>query len=189
MRKFKAKALFRAKERVGAVVGYCRRVLLNFQGAQIGKTWLRHPLHVTWPHRVLIGDDCQFERGVWLKVDGIYEEDLAIVIGDRVFCGQGVEFNVKELVTVGDDCLIASGCRFIDHDHGMALATPMREQAGPVAPILLGRAVWLGVGVQVLKGVHIGDGAVVAAGGVVTRSIPANEIWGGVPARKMGDRG
>lgn len=188
LRKTYSKALFRAKERFGALVGNSRRSLLRMQGASIGRTSLPHPLHLTWPHRISIGDGCRFEKGVVLKVDGIYAPEVAIRIGNRVFCGGGVEFNVKESVTIGDDCLIASGCRFIDHDHGMGFGAPMRTQLCPVAPIVLGRDVWLGAGVQVLKGVHIGDGAVVAAGGVVTKSVPPNEIWGGVPARKIGER-
>ena len=51
-----------------------------------------------------------------------------------------------------------------------------------VAP-LLGKGVWVGAGVVILQGVTIGDRAVIAAGAVVTRDVPAGEIWGGVPAR------
>ena len=51
-----------------------------------------------------------------------------------------------------------------------------------------GKDVIVGVNSVILKGIHIGDGAVVAAGSVVTKSIPANEIWGGNPARKISDR-
>lgn len=178
--RFRAKALFRLKERIGAPISICRRAWLNAQGAQIGKTPIRHRLHTTWPHRIRIGDHCRIERDVMLKVDGVYAPDLAIDIGHRVFIGCNVEFNVKKSVIVGDDCLIGSGCRFIDHDHGMNLdAGLMNRQPCPTEPIVIGTDVWLGFGVQVLKGVHIGDGAVVAAGAVVTKSIPAREIWGG----------
>jgi acetyltransferase-like isoleucine patch superfamily enzyme len=54
--------------------------------------------------------------------------------------------------------------------------------------IIIGENVWLGCNVAVLKGANIGDGAVVAAGAVVTKSIPPYEIWGGVPAKKIGER-
>jgi acetyltransferase-like isoleucine patch superfamily enzyme len=64
----------------------------------------------------------------------------------------------------------------------------MRDQPAEIAPIRIGRDVIVGVNSVILKGVEIGDGAVVAAGSVVTKSIPTNEIWGGNPARKIRDR-
>jgi acetyltransferase-like isoleucine patch superfamily enzyme len=51
--------------------------------------------------------------------------------------------------------------------------------------IVIGSNVWIGCNVVVLKGVGIGNSAVVAAGAVVTKSIPPYEIWGGVPAKKL----
>jgi acetyltransferase-like isoleucine patch superfamily enzyme len=48
--------------------------------------------------------------------------------------------------------------------------------------------VWLGCHVVVLMGVKIGRGAVVAAGAIVNKNIPSYEIWGGVPAKKIGER-
>ena len=190
MKKLFAKALFRSKERINAFMAFFRRLILRLQGAKIGRTIIRHPLHMTWPHRVSIGDRCRLERDVILKVDGIYEPKLAIEIGDDVFIGSQVEMNIKLSVRVGDHCLIASGCRFVDHDHSIAPGEPIGKQAypDPAAAITLGQNVWLGANVVVLKGVDIGSGAVVAAGAVVTKSIPAQEIWGGVPAKKIGHR-
>ena len=51
------------------------------------------------------------------------------------------------------------------------------------APIVIGRKVWLGAAVTVVPGVPIGDGAIVGAGAVVTRDVPANAIVAGVPAK------
>ncbi len=50
-------------------------------------------------------------------------------------------------------------------------------------PIHIGKKVWLGANVTVLQGVTIGDNAIVAAGAVVTKDVPANAIVGGVPAK------
>jgi acetyltransferase-like isoleucine patch superfamily enzyme len=80
--------------------------------------------------------------------------------------------------------LIASDCRFIDHDHGLNKNELIKIQKGTEQEIIIGSNVWIGCNVTVLKGVHIGSGAVVAAGTVVTRSILPYEIWGGVPAKK-----
>jgi acetyltransferase-like isoleucine patch superfamily enzyme len=100
----------------------------------------------------------------------------------------GCEFNIDHRIQIGNDCLIASGCRFVDHNHGMNLGNVMREQKSSGSAITLGDDVWLGCNVVVLSGVHIGNGAIVAAGAVVTKSILPYEIWGGVPAKKIGDR-
>jgi acetyltransferase-like isoleucine patch superfamily enzyme len=64
----------------------------------------------------------------------------------------------------------------------------MRKQSASMRRIKIGCDVWLGCNVTVLKGVNIGGGAVIAAGAVVTKSIPPYEIWGGVPAKKIGER-
>lgn len=53
------------------------------------------------------------------------------------------------------------------------------------APIHIGKRMWIGANATVLPGVTIGDGAVVAAGAVVTKDVPENTVVGGVPARVM----
>ena len=64
----------------------------------------------------------------------------------------------------------------------------MGPQQGIEKAISIGNDVWLGCNVIVLKGVEIGDGAIIGAGAVVTKSILPNEIWAGVPAKKIGER-
>lgn len=55
------------------------------------------------------------------------------------------------------------------------------------APINIGNHVWIGLRAIILKGVTIGDGAVIAAGAVVTNNVPANSVVAGVPARVMSE--
>ena len=152
------------------------------QDTTLGRLW------VTWPHAVAIGPHCNVEHDVYFKVDGPYSEAVRINIGRDVFVGTAVEFNIKERIVVGDMALIASGCRFIDHDHGTDCSSAIREQPCSCAAIELGPDCWLGVNVVVMKGVRIGEGAIVGAGAVVTKSIPPHEIWAGVPAKKIGIR-
>ena len=64
----------------------------------------------------------------------------------------------------------------------------MRRGYGRCEPIEIADNVWIGANAVILRGVTIGQGAVVAAGAVVTKKIPPNEIWGGLPARKIGER-
>lgn len=94
----------------------------------------------------------------------------------------------EKKISIGDNTLIASGSQFIDHDHGIDKNQLMRFQYGPEAEINIEEDVWIGANVIVLKGVSIGKGAVIAAGAVVNKSIPSYEIWGGVPAKKIGER-
>jgi acetyltransferase-like isoleucine patch superfamily enzyme len=143
---------------------------------------------VTWPHKVSIGSDCLIEKGVAFKHDGIWSPGKSIMIGDRVFIGKGAEFNIRLGISIGNDCLIASGCRFIDHDHGMKPQWPMRSQSGPEQEIVIGNDVWIGCNAVVLKGVRIGDGAVVGAAALINRPVPPGEIWAGIPAKKIGSR-
>ncbi len=111
------------------------------------------------------------------------------MIHDRVFIGKGCEFNIRKHIQIGSDSLIASGCKFIDHNHNMEVGElPMNRQPCPDGAIVLEEDVWLGVNVVILKGVTLGKGAVVGAGAVVTKSIPPYEIWAGIPARKIGVR-
>lgn len=170
------------------ILSSVRRLWFSCLGMQIGKGTYVPKMHVTWPHQVCIGQNCKLEPHINFKYDGPWLPGPRIVIGDTVFIGTNCEFNINEGITIGNDSLIASGCKFIDHDHGIDLGESMYKQFGSRAKISIANDVWLGCNVIVLKGVNIGDGAIIAAGAVVTKSIPAYEIWGGVPAKKIGQR-
>ena len=165
-----------------------RKIVYRLRGMKIGSGIILPPLQMTWPHQVDIGNNCKLERNIFFKYDGIWKPGPSILIKDRVFIGTGCEFNIDKGISIGEDSLIASGCRFIDHDHGAALNMLMNVQPSVGKQISIGKNVWLGCNVIILKGVEIGDGAIVAAGAVVNKSIPSKEIWGGVPAKKIGDR-
>ncbi|MCC6484204.1 MAG: acyltransferase [Armatimonadetes bacterium] len=105
-------------------------------------------------------------------------------IGPRTIFGHHCTLAVRESLIIGEDCLIAELVSIRDHDHRCDdLTIPFREQGAVVAPVRIGRNVWLGSKATVLKGVTIGDNAVIGANAVVTRDIPANAIAVGVPAR------
>lgn len=165
-----------------------RRLWYFNLGMSIGKNSQLPKIFVTWPHQVSLGRNCVLEENTYFKFDGVWQPGPSIIIGNNVFIGMGCEFNIRKKITIGNDCLVASGCKFIDHDHGIMPNQLMRLQAGPESPIIIGNNVWLGANVIVLKGVNIFEGAIIAAGAVVNKSVPANEIWAGVPAKKIGER-
>jgi acetyltransferase-like isoleucine patch superfamily enzyme len=184
------RGVFRIRAWLGGLAASIRTWWWRMLGMRVGAGTRLPKIYVTWPHQVSLGRHCAIEQLNFFKYDGIWTPGPKLVIGDHVFLGAGCEFNFRRGITIGSHCLIASGCRFVDHDHQSARRDiPMAMQSGgPEAPITLENDVWLGANVVVLKGVTIGRGAIVASGAVVTHSIPAHEIWGGVPARKMGER-
>ncbi len=145
-------------------------------------------MSVNWPHQLRIGVGCGLEDGVTFKYSGPWRPGPSIVIEDGVFIGRGCEFNVQVGVTV--ECLarLAAGCKLIDHDHEVPPTGLPMGGNGREGPITIGRDAWLGANVIVLRGVTVGAGAIVAAGAVVTGDVPPDEIWGGVPARRIGRR-
>jgi len=103
-----------------------------------------------------------------------------IEIGNDVFINYGVSLSAHELIRIGDGCQIGSYACLMDNDYHRV---EDRNQPGKSRPIILGKNVWLGVRVIVLKGVTIGENAVIGAGSVVTKNIPANCLAAGIPSK------
>ncbi|MBB5987513.1 acyltransferase [Sphingobium lignivorans] len=107
----------------------------------------------------------------------------AIKVGKRVLLNTGVRIYAESAVTIGDHCLIGNNSVLCDANfHAVH-----EGSAASVRPITLGRNVWLARGVVVLPGVSIGDHAVIAAGSVVDRDVPAKQLWRGNPATYVKD--
>jgi maltose O-acetyltransferase len=110
------------------------------------------------------------------------EEGGCLEIGDAVFINYGCSISASQLVRIGDECSIGTHVIIMDNDFHEV--DPARRTERPAsAPIILEENVWLGARVIVLKGVTIGRGSVIAAGSVVTRSVPPFSVAAGVPAR------
>jgi acetyltransferase-like isoleucine patch superfamily enzyme len=169
-------AHFQIKRRVAVEVAASAKV--NYRGIR------RRP-----PSRLVIGEGSIFQ--------GTIASDRAgscVSIGSHTFVGN-TNIVTAERVEIGDDVLISWGCTIVDHD-SHALEWTVRQSdvrdfykgeknwAGVnVRPVKICNKVWMGFNVIVLKGVTIGEGAVVAAGSVVTRDVPAFTLVAGNPAR------
>ncbi|MBO0895315.1 DapH/DapD/GlmU-related protein [Arthrobacter sunyaminii] len=103
-----------------------------------------------------------------------------ITLGKRVFINSGCRFQDQGGISIGDDCLIGHNAVLATLNHDLS---PGRRADMHPAPVTIGRNVWLGSNVTVLPGVTIGDDAVVAAGAVVTKDVPARSVVVGSPAR------
>jgi len=106
-----------------------------------------------------------------------------ITIGNNVFINAGCKFQDQGGIFIDDGALIGHGVVLATLNHD--LDPEKRQQLHP-APIRIGKRVWIGANATVTQGVTIGDNAVVAAGAVVNRDVPADTIVGGVPAKVIG---
>jgi maltose O-acetyltransferase len=113
-----------------------------------------------------------------LRVDFGYN----IRLGDRVFVNYNAVMLDVAAITIGDDTLIGPNVQLLTPTHPLDPRL-RREKWESGRPITIGRNVWLGGGVIVCPGVTIGDDAVVGAGSVVTRDLPADTTAVGNPAR------
>ena len=138
---------------------FFRMFLLRLSGAKIGKrTIIDIGWYVMGQQKLKIGPQCHINRNCMLDARG------GLTIGNNV----SVSHNV---------CFVTGS-----HDYN----TPDFKYVD--GPIIVDDNVWIGLNVTILKNVHIGEGAVVAAGALVTKDIPPFEVWGGVPAKKIGER-
>lgn len=93
-------------------------------------------------------------------------------------------------IHIGDNCLISQFVSIIAANHSWHVGIPIRDQPWDIVKrdVFIGNDVWIGAHSVILPGVHVGDGAVIGAGTVVTSDVPANSIVVGVPARVIGQR-
>ena len=114
--------------------------------------------------------------------------DATIEIGDD--CGfTGTTLVAADRITIGDRVLVGGNASIVDFDFHPLTPEARAENinAGAAAPIVIGDDVFVGMEALVLKGVTIGDGAVVGAGAVVTQDVPPRAVVAGNPAQVVRD--
>lgn len=109
-------------------------------------------------------------------------EGARLEIGDQTMINYGTSIGATQSIRIGRRCQIGTHCMIIDNDFHR-LEPERRLEVPPSKPVVLEDDVWLAVRVLVLPGVTIGAGSVVAAGAVVTSSIPSRSLAAGVPAK------
>jgi acetyltransferase-like isoleucine patch superfamily enzyme len=138
-----------------------------------------------WPASVSIGEDCIIQDGADFRIEHPFSANNYIQLGDRVFIGRCCEFNCTSKIIVGNDTMIASNTTIVDVGHHTEKGNNLKSVS---EDINIGSEVWIGARCVILKGVSIGNGAIVGAGSVVNKSIPEYEIWAGTPARFIKSR-
>jgi acetyltransferase-like isoleucine patch superfamily enzyme len=127
-----------------------------------------------------IGSQCRLTRGQYQLED----RGSRLEIGDSCTCiDPMITICEGGRVSVGNDCLIAYGTDIRNSDAHSLLDATTRSRLNLAADVVIGDHVWIGNGVQILKGVTIGPRAVVAARSVVTKDVAAGTLVAGLPAR------
>lgn len=132
----------------------------------------------------LILEDC----GDWVNIDkGVtFATDVKLGNGS----GIGANCSIPTGVSIGENVMMGIDILMFTNEHRHDDVTvPMGAQGRtPVEPIVIEDDVWIGSRSLIMKGVRIGHGSIIAAGSVVTKSVPPYEIWGGNPARFLKSR-
>ena len=126
-----------------------------------------------------------YSRAEYLKKIGLFRSQ-----GEHCFfipCNYGTE---PYLLSFGDNVHVASDVRFVTHDVAAKMFSHMEPDhvhTSRVGRIDVGSNVFLGAGATILYDVKIGDRVIVAAGSLVNRDLPTGGIYGGIPARRIGN--
>ncbi len=149
----------------------------------VNKFKLRKGTHIQIGCDSMIQADIYFDRN-----------DAQVIIGNRTFIG-GSKLICASKIVIGDDVLMSWGCTIVDHD---SHSTKFSERKNDVlnwkdgkkewnniaiSPVNIGNKAWIGFDVKILKGVTIGEGAVIAAGSLVNRDVEPFVMVGGIPAK------
>jgi acetyltransferase-like isoleucine patch superfamily enzyme len=134
--------------------------------------------------KICIGKNCELLYGV-----------LLMTYGGNITIGNGCSINPYTVLyghgnlTIGNDVLIAGHCLIIPANHIYSdISRPINQQGERRKGIIIEDNVWIGAGCRILDGVHIGQGAIIAAGAVVNKDVLTNTIVGGVPAKLIKNR-
>lgn len=127
--------------------------------------------------------------GVIIKQNCYFGEGSTLRVGSNSQLGENAR--IDHHVTIGNDVVMGPDVVIMTVAHAFEdPSTPVRLQGGlPNEPVVIGNDVWIGTRVIIMPGVTIGDGAVIGAGSVVTKDVPAGAVAVGVPCRPIRQRG
>lgn len=177
------------KEAVRHIFHVCWSVpLFKARCERVGKN-LRLPNGIPYLEggnlKIILGNNVTIGRTT-IGASKVFDEPV-LTIGDNSTIGFGSMISVSREVTIGENCMIAPGCLIMDSDDhpihpGKRL---LREPVdrNDVLPVRIGDNVWIGGNCAILKGVTIGDNAVIATHSVITRDVESNCVYAGYPAR------
>src|SRR4051812_33821960 len=133
-----------------------------------------------------IGREAVLRLGRWSWIGHgtkIRVHEGEVSIGAKTVMGQECTISAYQHIAIGRECIIADRVMLIDFDHGVTeVERPIRLQGIYKRDVDVGHNVWIGYGACILRGVSVGDNAVIGTSAVLTRSFPENTVIAGVPA-------
>lgn len=137
--------------------------------------------------QIHIGNEVRLSGKSSIAFSSKHVKTPRLSIGNATFIGHNCAFTVGRRITIGSHVLIAGGVRISDLDghpidsldRRSGLTTPSQN----VKEVVIGDDVWIGHGAIIMKGVRVGDRAIIGARSVVTKDVPADTIVGGNPAK------
>lgn len=168
-------------------VNYVRVLLAMYHLGRLGKKVYidKNVEFMRFPKNIKIGNDVVVKEGVRICS---CNKNALISIGDNTTIGYHTFIFSSAGIRIGSDCLIAPFVYIVDSNHTVKRDMKINEQPNTSSPIEIGNDIWIASNVTILKGVKIGNGAVIAANSVVNQDIPDYHIYGGSPAKKIGER-
>jgi acetyltransferase-like isoleucine patch superfamily enzyme len=135
-------------------------------------------LKIHGPGKIVAGRNLYFK-----SVTGVTElyagQDASITIGDHVAINEGSIISAQTLIEIGAESIIGGAIIYDTDWHGID------GEKNKTAPVHIGKHVWIGMHAIILKGVTIGDNAIIGAGSVVTSNVEANTLVAGNPAKAI----
>ena len=158
------KLVFRVREYLNEV-----RVGTNHQEKIIQDgTWNVFQVYAT--ANFVVGDNV-----ICRNFENFHVSSGKVILHDGVFINNSCSFNCMERIEIGAGTMMGEGVRFYDHDH-IYTAETIEKWQWTTAPIRVGRDCWIGSNVTILKGVTIGDNAIIGAGCLIRNDIPSNSV-------------
>ena len=162
--------------------------LFRSQCVTVGRgLWMEQLPYLQGHGRIEIGDKVRLSGKPHIAFCNRHHDAPALVIGDGTFLGHLCDLRIARSIVIGRHCLIAAGVVIADYDgHPLEAAARRSGATSPqeaVRPVTIGNDVWIGHGAMILKGVTVGDRAVIGAQAVVTRDVPPDTVVAGNPAR------
>lgn len=141
-----------------------------------GRTTFAHGVYIGYPGRVSFGENCLIGSNVTIVSESPKGE---LRIGDGVQISHGTLIDFTGTVTIGNGTLLSPGVRILSHDHGYdPRSKPERHD------VMIENDVWIGDLAIILAGTkRIGESAIVGAGSIVSKPVPAKTVVAGNPAR------
>jgi len=162
------------------------QLILKHHNVQFGAGCFGNDLHICNHGNIVLGSSIvlhSYPNGsIYRTAINTYLPDAVVTIGDNCRLN-GIIIHCNQRVTVGANCMFGPGTVIVDNDSHRVCISYFERMKQPLSkPIVIGNNVWVGMNCIILKGVTIGANAIIAAGSVVTKDVPANCLYGGNPA-------